>query len=68
MGKLSTSHRNHLKSSQFGLPAQRKYPIYDRSHAQNAKARASQAEKAGHITQAQQAQIDAKANKVLKGK
>lgn len=65
MGKLSTNHRNHLKSSQFAGP-NRTYPIPDKAHAANAKARATQQVKAGNMTPAQKAAIDAKANKVLK--
>jgi hypothetical protein len=49
----------------FGLPAQRKYPVSDPSHAQNAIARAAQQLKAGNISQAQHDEIVAKARKVL---
>lgn len=41
MAKLSSSQRNSLPSSEFAGP-DRSYPIPDRSHAQNALARASQ--------------------------
>lgn len=41
MAKLTTAARNKLKGSSFAGP-NRSYPIQDRSHAQNAKARASQ--------------------------
>lgn len=68
MAKLNAAKRNSLKSSTFGLPKQRKYPINDRAHAANAKARATQQVKRGNLTPAQKAQIDAKANRVLKGK
>jgi hypothetical protein len=67
MGVLSTNHRNHLRNSQFAGP-NRTYPVPDKAHAANAKARAAQAVKAGRMTQAQEARIDAKANKVLNGK
>ncbi len=40
----------------------------DASHAANAKARASQQEAAGNISASTKSKIDAKANKVLKGK
>lgn len=41
----------------------------DKSHAANAKARASQQEARGNLSPSQKAKIDAKANKVLgKGK
>lgn len=65
MGKLNANARNKLGSSTFGLPGERKYPVPDKSHAANAKARATQQEKKGNITPAQKAEIDAKANKVL---
>jgi hypothetical protein len=59
-----------LKSSQFALPEEKKYPVNDRAHAANAKARAAQMVKKGKLSEAQKAKIDAKANKVLgkKGK
>lgn len=41
MAKLKAATRNALPAKSFALPAQRKYPIPDRSHAANAKARAS---------------------------
>jgi hypothetical protein len=68
MAKLTSAARKGLKKSAFGLPGQRKYPMPDRSHAANAKARASQAVKAGRMSPATKAKIDAKANRVLKRK
>jgi hypothetical protein len=69
MAKLKTSTRNKLKKSTFGLPSERKYPMPDKSHAANAKARATQMVKKGKLTKSQEKRIDAKANKVLgKGK
>ncbi len=62
---LTTKKRNSLSSSTFGLPGERKYPMPDRSHAANAKARASQQEARGNISSSQKAQIDAKANRIL---
>lgn len=41
MAKLTTERRNELPDSAFAGP-DRSYPIYDRSHAQNALARVSQ--------------------------
>lgn len=66
MAKLTTESRNKLKKSEFGMPGERKYPINDKSHAANAKARASQMEKKGKISESTKEKIDAKANKVLK--
>ena len=68
MAKLSTKSRKHMKSSTFGLPKSRKYPMPDKSHARNAKARASQQVKKGNLSKSQERKIDRKANRVLKGK
>ena len=53
------------KKSQFGLPEERKYPMPDKSHARNAKARAAQQEKKGTITATEEKKIDRKADRVL---
>lgn len=63
--KLSTLARNALPASSFGVPGKRAYPMPDKSHAANAKARASQAVNAGRMSTSTEAKIDAKANKVL---
>jgi hypothetical protein len=68
MAKLTSSARKKLSSSKFALPESRKYPIQDKEHAINAKARATQMEKKGVISKATESKIDAKANKVLKSK
>ena len=68
MAELSGKKRSNLKDKTFGLPDERKYPMPDKSHAANAKARASQQLKKGNITAAEKKQIDAKANKKLGGK
>ena len=65
MGKLSTSKRNALPKSSFGQPGSRKYPMPDKSHARNAKARASQQVKKGNLSKSSAAKIDAKADKIL---
>lgn len=67
MAKLSSGSRNRLPDSEFGLPGSRKYPMPDKSHAANAKARASQAVKAGRMSESTKEKIDAKANRKLKG-
>ena len=67
MSKLTTRARKALPASTFAGP-NRSYPIPDKSHAANAKARASQAANAGRISSSAKARIDAKANRVLKGK
>jgi hypothetical protein len=65
MAQLSEKKRDRLKESTFGLPEERKYPMPDKSHAANAKARASQQKKAGNLTAAEKAKIDRKADKIL---
>lgn len=67
MGKLSSSQRKKLPASDFAGPG-RSYPVNDRSHAANAKARASQAVKAGRMSKSEESRIDAKANRKLRGK
>lgn len=70
MAVLTTKARKKIPKKEFGLPGERKYPMQDRAHAQNAKARASQMEKKGKLSASSKAKIDAKANKILgkKGK
>jgi hypothetical protein len=65
MATLTAAQRKKMKASTFAGPG-RSYPVPDKSHAANAKARASQAVKAGRMSKAQESRIDAKANKVLK--
>ena len=65
MGTLTEKKRDNLKSSTFGLPEERKYPMPDKSHARNAKARASQQVKAGNLTKAEEKKIDRKADRIL---
>lgn len=65
MGLLTTKRRNSLPASDFALPSQRAYPVNDRSHAANAKARAQQQYNAGRLSEGQLRQIDAKANRKL---
>lgn len=66
MSKLKAKQRHALKKSQFGLPAQRKYPMPDKTHAIDAKARAKEELDKGHISKAQYDHIVAKANEVIK--
>jgi hypothetical protein len=64
MAKLSSATRDKMPAKEFAGP-DKSYPIPDRSHAANAKARASQAVNAGRMSKGQEAKIDAKANKKL---
>lgn len=69
MAKLTTSVRKKIPTGKFALPAERKYPVQDRAHAGNAKARAQQQYNKGNLSKAELDKIDAAANKVLnKGK
>lgn len=63
--ELKTSKRNKLPAAEFGLPGERKFPITDRAHAANAKARATQQVKAGNLSPAQASRIRAKADRLL---
>lgn len=65
MAKLTGEKRKELGSKEFGLPGSRKYPMEDKSHARNAKARASEMEHKGKISESTKAKIDAKANRKL---
>jgi hypothetical protein len=66
MAELKAKTRNKLPKKDFAEPEKRAYPIEDKAHAGNAKARASQAVKAGRMSKAEEAKIDKKADKVLK--
>lgn len=63
--KLNASARKQIPSSEFGMPGTRKYPMPDKSHAANAKARATQQAKKGKLSASQAATIRAKANRIL---
>jgi hypothetical protein len=65
MGTLSTKARKELPDSDFGLPAERKYPEENRGHARDAEGRARQMLKRGAISQAQYDKIVAKAKRKL---
>ena len=65
MAKLSEKKLDSLKSSQFGLPNERKYPMPDASHARHAKARAAQQEEKGNLTKSEERKIDRKADRIL---
>ena len=77
MANLSAKKRAKVKTKDFGLPGKARsesakkesgnYPMPDKAHARNAKARASQAVNAGRMSKAEEAKIDKKADKVIKG-
>lgn len=64
--KLSAAARKKIPTSKFAGP-DRSYPVPDKSHAANAKARATQMVEAGKLSPAMASRIRAKANKVLGG-
>jgi hypothetical protein len=68
MSRLTSKDRKSEPKQDFGLPGERKYPMPDRKHAANAKARAEQQFEKGNLSAAQKKTIDAKANKKLKSK
>lgn len=64
VAKLTTKRRESLPKRDFAGP-DRSYPIENRSHAANAKARADEQYEAGRISGSQYERIIEKANKVL---
>ena len=76
MSKLTATKRKEIPKSEFGLPGKvgkggkneagkGAYPMPDTVHARNAKARASQQEAKGNLSESAKAKIDAKANKII---
>ena len=66
MSKLNAKQENAIPSKEFGLPEKRAYPMPDRKHAANAKARAEQMEEKAELSSADKTKIDRKADKVLR--
>lgn len=64
MAKLSTAARKRLPTSDFAGP-NRSYPVENKSHAANAKARATQMVAKGKLSSGAAARIRAKANRML---
>lgn len=65
MAKLTADKRKSIPSEKFGLPKSKKYPIQDKSHAANAKARATQMVNKGKLSESSAEKVKSKANKVL---
>lgn len=65
MAKLTSHERNKLPAKDFAGP-DRSFPVENRSHAANAKARAQQSYNKGHISLSMLHHIDEKANAKLK--
>jgi hypothetical protein len=66
MAVLTTKRRKQLAAKVFGLPGQRRFPMPDPNHARLAKSGASRSLHAGTINSAEKAQIDRKADAILK--
>ena len=65
MAKLTTAQRKKISKKKFGLPEERKYPMEDKAHARNAKARASEMVNKGKLSESSKEKIDAKADRIL---
>ncbi|TFU05872.1 hypothetical protein EUV02_02270 [Polymorphobacter arshaanensis] len=65
MTKLTKAARDALPVADFAEPDIRAYPIEDKAHARDAKARASAAVHTGRMTQAEADRIDRLADAVL---
>jgi hypothetical protein len=65
MARLTQSHRDKLPKSKFGLPGSEKYPMPDKAHAANAKARATQMVDKGKLSPSSASRIRAKADRIL---
>lgn len=64
MAKLTAAKRKKIPKDKFAGPG-KTYPVDDKAHAANAKARATQMNNEGKLSDSAKAKIDAKANKVL---
>ena len=64
MAKLTAKKRNALPDSAFAGPG-RSFPVQDRAHAANAKARATQMADKGKLSPAAAARIRSKADRIL---
>lgn len=75
MADLTAKQREKLPAKEFGLPEKARtkdakkesgnYPMPDKAHARNAKARAAQQQKAGNLSKKEKERVDRKADKVI---
>lgn len=65
MAVLNAKARNKLAPSKFGLPDTEQYPMPDKSHAVDAKGRATQQLAKGNLSPEQASKIKHKADQVL---
>lgn len=68
MARLTAAQRRRLPRSAFGLPRKRAYPVENRRHAANAKARARQQYARGNLSRRELADVDRRADRVLYGR
>ncbi len=64
MARLTAKERKALPKSEFALPGKR-FPVNDRAHAANAKARAEQGWVEGKLSASQRDKVIARANDKL---
>lgn len=75
MPDLEAEDREDIPTKKFGLPEKARtksakkesgnYPMPDKAHARNAKARAAQQHKAGRLSKEELERINRKADKIL---
>ena len=75
MADLDAKDREKIPSKDFGLPEKARtteqkkesgnYPMPDKAHARNAKARAAQAQKDDRLSKKDQQRVNRKADKIL---
>lgn len=65
MSKLTTKDRKAIPKQEFGIPSTRSYPMPDKAHAANAKARAKQMLDEGKLSRSTYNHIVAVANRKL---
>ncbi len=68
MADLTTKQRDDLPKKDFGLPSQDKYPMPDKGHAMEAKARAREMLNRGALSSSEYGRIVTKADAILQTK
>jgi len=67
--RLTMAQRKRIPKAEYGVPQKApghgSYPMNDKAHAANAKARATQMVNAGKLSPSMASQIRAKANRIL---
>jgi hypothetical protein len=75
MAELTAKQREKIPTKEFGLPEKARtkdakkesgnYPMPDKRHARNAKARAAQEQDVGNLSKKDRERIDRKADRIL---